>query len=85
MCSTSVEGASRGIRRSASTADQADYTVAAMEVPLAVDVSWTVKKMRDEADRKDILYQVKYRQRSTVEDADNDWVALCVSVALQRS
>ena len=85
MCSTSVEGASRGIRRSASTAAQADYTVAAMEVPLAVDVSWTVRKMRDEADRKDILYQVKYRQRSTVEDADNDWVALCVSVALQRS
>ena len=85
MCSTSVEGASRRIRRSASTAAQADYTVAAMEVPLAVDVSWTVKKLRDEADREDILYKVKWRQRSTVDTGDNDWVALCGSVALQRS
>jgi hypothetical protein len=84
MRSTSVEGASRRIRRSASTAAQADYTVAAMEVPLAVDASWTVKKLRDEADRE-ILYKVKWRQRSTVDTGDNDWVALCGSVALQRS
>ena len=56
----------------------------AAEVPEAVDSSWTVERLRAEADR-DVLYKVKYRARVSHALDSSEWVALYNLVAVQRS
>ena len=56
----------------------------AMEVPEAVDASWTVERLRAEADR-DVFYKVKYRARVSHAHDGSEWVALYTLVAVQRS
>ena len=59
-------------------------TLGAMEVPQAVDASWNVELLRDEADR-DILYKVKFRKRVTMATGESEFVALSSLVAMLRS